>query len=146
MAIQATVTALDAGTAAGGMVNGPEDLDWDTVDWRRAEDEVRRLRQRIFKASQAGDLKKVRNLQKLMLGSRANTLVSVRQVTERNTGRKTAGIDGQVALSGPRRAQLAAELQRQPPAHRFAAHRRQSLFSGPFARRAAFVYHQLGSF
>jgi RNA-directed DNA polymerase len=115
MAIQATVTALDAEAAATGMVNGPEDLDWDAVDWRRAEDEVRRLRQRIFKASQAGDLKKVRNLQKLMLGSRASTLVSVRQVTERNAGRKTAGIDGQVALSGERRAQLAMELQRQPP-------------------------------
>jgi RNA-directed DNA polymerase len=115
MTTQATVTALDAEAAAVGLVNGPEDLDWDAVDWRRAEDEVRRLRQRIFKASQAGDLKKVRNLQKLMLGSRANTLVSVRQVTERNAGRKTAGIDGQVALSGPRRARLATELQRQPP-------------------------------
>jgi hypothetical protein len=49
------------------MVNGPEDdvLDWDAVDWRRAEDDVRRLRQRIFTASKAGDLNKVRNLQKL---------------------------------------------------------------------------------
>ena len=49
------------------MVNGPEDdvLDWDAVDWRQAGDDVRRLRQRIFTASRAGDLKKVRNLQKL---------------------------------------------------------------------------------
>ena len=49
------------------MVNGPEDdvLDWDAVDWRRAGDDVRRLRQRIFTASKAGDLEKVRNLQKL---------------------------------------------------------------------------------
>jgi RNA-directed DNA polymerase len=31
------------------------------------EEDVRRLRQRIFAASQAGDLKKVRSLQKLML-------------------------------------------------------------------------------
>ena len=81
-------------------VNGPEDdlLDWDAIDWRAAEDDVRRLRQRIFTASQAGDLKRVRNLQKLMLRSRANTLVSVRRVTEVNAGRKTAGIDGQVVL------------------------------------------------
>ena len=66
------------------MVNGPEDdlLDWYAIDWRTAEDDVRRLRQRIFTASQAGDLKRVRNLQKLMLRSRANTLVSVRRVTE----------------------------------------------------------------
>ena len=82
------------------VVNGPEDdlLDWDAIDWRTAEDDVRRLRQRIFTASQAGDLKRVRNLQKLMLRSRANTLVSVRRVTERNAGRKTAGVDGKVVL------------------------------------------------
>src|SRR5450759_4007605 len=49
------------------MVNGPEGgiLDWNAVDWRQVEEDVRRLRQRIFAASQAGDLKKVRNLQKL---------------------------------------------------------------------------------
>ena len=31
-------------------VNGPEGevLDWDAVDWRRVEDNVRRLRQRLF--------------------------------------------------------------------------------------------------
>ena len=39
------------------MVNGPEDeiIDWHAVDWRRVEDDVRRLRQRIFTATQAGD-------------------------------------------------------------------------------------------
>ena len=42
------------------MVNGPEGelLDWDAVDWRQVEADVRRLRQRIFAASKAGDLKK----------------------------------------------------------------------------------------
>ena len=49
------------------MVNGPEDdaSAWLLVDWQRAEDEVRRLRQRIFTATKAGDLARVRNLQKL---------------------------------------------------------------------------------
>ncbi len=49
------------------LVNGPEDdgLDWDREDWGQAEEHVRRLRRRIFAASQAGDLAKVRNLQKL---------------------------------------------------------------------------------
>ncbi len=61
--------------------NGPEDvtLDWDAIDWRACEDSVRRLRQRIFAASKAGDLSRVRRLQKLMLRSRANTLTSVRR-------------------------------------------------------------------
>ena len=95
------------------MVNGPEDdvLDWDAVDWRRAEDDVRRLRQRIFTASKAGDLKKVRNLQKLMLRSRANALLSVRRVTEINAGRKTAGVDGHIVLGGWEKAELVFWLQ-----------------------------------
>ena len=42
-------------------VNGPEGevLDWDAVDWRRVGDDVRRLRQRLFTATQAGDLNRV---------------------------------------------------------------------------------------
>ncbi len=102
-----------AATAAVGAVNGPEDVptDWLLVDWRQVEDDVRRLRQRIFTASQAGDLAKVRNLQKLMLRSRANTLASVRRVTERNAGRETAGIDGKTVLSPQSKAELADWMQ-----------------------------------
>ena len=88
------------------MVNGPEDLpDWDAIDWRHQEEQVQRLRQRIFKATQAGDRKQVRNLQKLMLRSRANTLVSVRRVSQHNTGRHTPGVDRQVALTSADRAE-----------------------------------------
>jgi RNA-directed DNA polymerase len=100
------------------MVNGPKDLprldlgsvDWYAIDWRAVEREVQRLRQRIFKASQEGDLTKVRSLQKLMLRSRSNTLLSVRQVTQRNAGRKTAGIDGEVALTPEARADVAVRV------------------------------------
>jgi RNA-directed DNA polymerase len=95
------------------LVNGPEDdgLDWDTVDWGQAEEHVRRLRRRIFAASQAGDLSKVRNLQKLMLRSRSNALVSVRRVTEVNAGRRTAGVDGRIVLASWEKADMAAWLQ-----------------------------------
>jgi RNA-directed DNA polymerase len=107
-----TMTA-GADALGSGAVNGPEDAatGWRGINWRQAEDDVRRLRQRIFAASQAGDLKQVRNLQKLMLRSRANALVSVRRVTEVNAGRKTAGIDGQVVLLGQQKAELAEWLQ-----------------------------------
>ncbi len=95
------------------VANGPEDdiLGWGAVDWRACEERVRRLRQRIFTASQAGDLKRVRSLQKLMLRSRANTLLSVRRVTERNAGRETAGVDGEVALSAKAKMDLAEAVQ-----------------------------------
>lgn len=94
-------------------VNGPEDgsFDWDSVYWGQVERDVQRLRQRIFAASQAGDLAKVQNLQKLMLRSRSNALMSVRRVTEINAGRKTAGIDGKVALHSQEKAELADWIQ-----------------------------------
>src|SRR5262249_42711581 len=105
--------AAHAAAVADAVVNGPSDdaLDWQSVDCRQAEDTVRRLRQRIFTASQAGDLRRVRNLQKLMLRSRANALLSVRRVTEINAGRKTAGIDGKLALLAPEKAALADWVQ-----------------------------------
>jgi RNA-directed DNA polymerase len=97
-------------------VNGPEGLPpfdgdaWDHVDWRRHEEQVRRLRGRIFKAVQEGDWPLARNVQKLMLRSWSNTLVSVRQVTQRNAGRRTAGIDGLVALTSQARAEMAVQV------------------------------------
>src|SRR5674476_179040 len=62
-------TKQAAMSAAVAVVNGPEDepLDWHAVDWRAVEEDVRRLRQRIFMASQVGDLKRVRSLQKVVL-------------------------------------------------------------------------------
>ncbi len=103
---------------AAPRANGPEDpprdapVQWDETDWRAQEAQVRRLRQRIFKAAQEQDWPKVRILQKLMLRSRSNTLVSVRQVTQRNAGRKTAGIDGEVALTSEARTAVAERVHR----------------------------------
>ena len=55
---------LDTSTVLAVVVSGPEDAAerWRQVDWRRAEGDVRRLRQRIFTASMAGDLARVRRL------------------------------------------------------------------------------------
>ena len=99
------------------MVNGPEDLpvgqsagEWDSILWSGPEREVARLRQRIFKASREEGWPRVRNLQKLMLRSRASTLVSVRRVTQRNAGRMTAGVGGEVALTSQARADVAVRV------------------------------------
>lgn len=112
IATSASAGTLDAATSVA--VNGPQDLveDWDQIEWDRAEVEVRRLRQRIFTASRAGEHRKVRSLQRLMLRSRANALVATRRVTQINHGRRTAGVDGLTALHGPDRAELARWVQR----------------------------------
>src|SRR3954466_14902974 len=93
--------------------NGPEDVpEWDAIDWRAHERNVARLRRRIFKATREQDWARVRSLQKMMLRSWSNTLVSVRQVTQRNAGRRTPGIDGQLALSSKDRAEMAVRVHR----------------------------------
>jgi len=107
-----TMTAT-VGTVPVAVVNGPEDdlEPWSRIDWDQTQKEVQRLRQRIFAASQAGDLKRVRNLQKLMLRARANALLSVRRVTEVNAGRKTPGIDGVVVATAQDKAEMADWVQ-----------------------------------
>lgn len=44
--------AAQTATTGGAVVNGPEGggLDWQSIDWGQVEDDVRRLRQRIFSA------------------------------------------------------------------------------------------------
>jgi RNA-directed DNA polymerase len=87
---------LDATMVA---VNGPrgEATRLDQADWATAEQQVRRPLQRIFTASRAGVLSKICRLQRLMMRSRSAVL-AVRSVTEHNTGRKTAGVNGALAL------------------------------------------------
>lgn len=88
------------GTTLANRTEKHPDTDWNTIDWHQEERRVRNLRQRIFRATQAGDWKRVRSLQKLMLHSRANRLVSVRRVTQINAGKNTPGVD-KVLLKTP---------------------------------------------
>ncbi len=98
------------------IVNGASrPTDWNTVNWRRANRNVRNLRQRIFRATQAGDLNKVRSLQRLMLRSYSNTLVSVRRVTQVNHGKHTAGVDKVVVKTPAARGKLVDQLMTYQP-------------------------------
>lgn len=67
--------------------------EWQKVNWRKANSVVRNLRQRIFRATRQGNLKKVRSLQKLLMRNYSNTLLSVRRVTQTNQGKRSAGVD-----------------------------------------------------
>ena len=88
--------------------------DWATIDWAKATKRVESLRQRIFRATQQQDWKKVHDLQKLLLRSYSNLVLSVRQVTQVNNGRRTPGVDGIIADTAEKRCQLVQELRQMP--------------------------------
>ena len=70
--------------------------DWSHIQWRKAHKLVKNLRQRIFRTRKLGNFKTLRSLQKLMQRSYANLLLSVRRITQTNTGKATAGIDKEI--------------------------------------------------
>lgn len=80
--------------------------DWNSIKWKNANRVVTRLRQRIFKATRDGDSTRVRNLQRLLMRSYSNILLSVRRVTQLNSGKKTAGVDKLLVLTPGARGTL----------------------------------------
>ena len=85
--------------------------EWNALPWRRLERSVFKLQQRIYRASNRGDVKTVHRLQRLLLNSRAAKLLAVRKVTQDNQGKKTAGIDGVKSLTPSQRLTLSQNLK-----------------------------------
>jgi group II intron reverse transcriptase/maturase len=88
-----------------------ENEPWVEKPWKKFEKVVFRLQRRIYKASQDGNFRKVKKLQRLLLKCRSAKFLAVRQVTQLNTGKKTPGIDGKASLNDYERLQLVEELQ-----------------------------------
>jgi RNA-directed DNA polymerase len=86
-------------------------VEWNTIPWRKLERRVFKLQKRIYKASQRGDVKAVRKLQKTLLHSWSAKCLAVRRVTQDNRGKKTAGVDGRKNLSPKARLILVQSLK-----------------------------------
>jgi RNA-directed DNA polymerase len=84
---------------------------WKNLNWKKFRKDLLRLQKRVFKAVQAGDKRKARFLQKLILKSRAARFLAIRQVTQLNAGKKTAGIDGKKSLTFEERFELSDLLK-----------------------------------
>jgi RNA-directed DNA polymerase len=87
-------------------------LNWSELDWKRIIRHVKKLRQRIFRAEQAGQPRKVRKLQRLMLRSQANLLLSIKRVTQINKGKRTTGVDGHKVSRPKERLNMFHEMKK----------------------------------
>ena len=84
---------------------------WNDTNWRKLERGVHKLQKRIFQASNRGNVKLVRRLQKLLISSRSARLLAVRRVTQDNQGKKTAGVDGVKSLNPKQRLILVDKIK-----------------------------------
>jgi len=55
---------------------------WHAIDWRRVEQQVRTTQMRIAKATQEGDWRRVKALQRSLIRSFTARALAVRRVTE----------------------------------------------------------------
>lgn len=84
----------------------PPVTDWNDVPWTRLEKYVRRLQQRIYRQESLGNKRKVKQLQRMLMRSKAALLLSIRRVTQLNKGKRTAGVDGFKASTPQERVDL----------------------------------------
>lgn len=85
--------------------------EWNEIPWRKLERIMFKLQKRIYRASQRGDVKLLRRLQKLLMKSWAAKCLAVRRVSQDNRGKKTAGVDGVKSLTPKQRLNLVDELK-----------------------------------
>jgi RNA-directed DNA polymerase len=79
---------------------------WRALPWKKFRRNLFRLQKRVYKAVLVGDKRKARSLQKLILKSTSARFLAIRQVSQLNAGKKTAGIDGKKSLSFEERFNL----------------------------------------
>ena len=84
---------------------------WNDINWQKVERYVFKLQKNIYAASRRGDVKQVRKLQKTLMSSWSNKVLSIRRVTQDNRGKKTAGVDGIKSLSPEVRLKLIGQLK-----------------------------------
>ncbi len=92
-------------------LNKNQTVEWKDINWRKLERVNFKLQKRIFQASERGDVKAVRKLQKTLINSWSAKCIAVRRVTQDNQGKNTAGVDGIKTLSPRKRMTLVGKLK-----------------------------------
>jgi hypothetical protein len=95
---------------------GQPSLDWNQIQWGGVERTVRRLQERIYRATQRQDWRAVRSLQKLLARATSNKLLAIRRVTQETTWRRsirTVIISG--IVEGVNGAQGLSRMSRKAP-------------------------------
>src|SRR5258708_31462556 len=82
-------TPAQAGTDAGAVSH--EEMDWDSINWNAAHQNVRRLQMRIVKTTKAGRWAKVKPFQRLLTHSFSGQALAAKRLPE-NQRSETPGV------------------------------------------------------
>src|ERR1700694_1301839 len=97
----------DVGSASS---HAPEQ--WALIDWKPVYRNVRVLQQRLAKATQESNWRRVKALQRMLTRSFSAKALAVKRVTE-NQGKKTAGVDGELWDTPQIKVAAIAQLKKQ---------------------------------
>lgn len=84
---------------------------WESIDWASVQSKVLKWQQDVYLETKAGNMKKVRFLQHKIVDSFEAKLLATKRVTQDNSGKVTAGIDGIKHLPPNKRLIMAQSLK-----------------------------------
>ena len=82
---------------------------WADINWHAVEGNVRRLQERIYRATTNKAWGRVKNLQKLLVRATSNKLLAIRRITQENQGTHPAGMAGRGSATPEARWRLFQE-------------------------------------
>lgn len=95
-----------------GSASSHAPTEWSAINWRIVQRNVRVMQIRLAKATQAGDWRRVKALQRWLTRSFSAKALAVRRVTE-NQGKRTAGVDRALWDSPQKKWAAIATLKKQ---------------------------------
>ncbi len=100
----------DSSQVGSASSHAPEQ--WALIDWKLVYRNVRVMQKRLAKATQEGNWRRVKALQRMLTRSFSAKALAVKRVTE-NQGKKTAGVDGELWDTPQIKVAAIAQLKKQ---------------------------------
>lgn len=101
--------AIEGNTLDSASSRAP--TEWAAIDWRRVQRNVRVMQIRLTKATQDGDWRRVKALQRWLTRSFSAKALAVKRVTE-NQGKRTAGVHRQLWDTPVQKFKAVAQLEK----------------------------------
>jgi RNA-directed DNA polymerase len=92
-------------------LNLTKEEQWRKVPWNKFNKKIRKIQERIYDASVRKNSKSVRRLQKVLVGLTPAKFIAVRQISQNNLDKKTAGGKGITFLTPTQLIDLVNELE-----------------------------------